>query len=323
MAQSHEQALLADLIEEFCEYLQLVENRSAATVRGYRSDLLNFAAGDVRLEQLNLSTLRAWLAQAVSEGKSRATLARRAASMRAFGSWLVREGYREQDVTQRLVVPRPARHLPRVLDEQQAEALLRTSQQQEAAAENSQSGSEAERSGSESERSEENPIQQARNTAILELLYATGMRVSELVHLDRADISMKTNSAKVTGKGNKQRIVPFGTPALAALEHWLSVRPEWESPKSGDALFIGVRGARINDREVRRVVAAAGESIDVAGLGPHALRHTAATHLLDGGADLRVVQEYLGHSSLQTTQIYTHVSQQRLLEAYRQAHPRA
>lgn len=162
----------------------------------------------------------------------------------------------------------------------------------------------------------------ARDSAILELLYATGMRVAELAGLDCDDVDLTRNTARVTGKGNKQRVVPFGRAAADALAHWLDdARPRMAAVE--DALFVGVRGKRIDVRQVRRIVERAGAVTGTPDLSPHGLRHSAATHLLEGGADLRVVQELLGHSSLQTTQVYTHVSAQRLQEVYRQAHPRA
>ena len=165
-----------------------------------------------------------------------------------------------------------------------------------------------------------------RDTAMLELLYATGIRVSELCGIDLADVNYSRNTVKVTGKGNKQRVVPFGDPAASALKAWRDHgRPHLLNPKkpAHNALFLGARGGRIDPRMVRTVVARAGKQLGVDGLGPHSLRHSAATHMLDGGADLRFVQELLGHSSLQTTQIYTHVSTARLKQAYNQAHPRA
>ncbi|MDO4928432.1 MAG: tyrosine recombinase XerC [Corynebacterium sp.] len=332
MATSYEDADLCELVAQFCEHLEYVENRSPATIKAYRSDLMDFAAG-TRLEQLQLDTLRAWLASALAAGKSRSTLTRRAASMRSFGAWLVRQGYREKDVTQRLQVPQAPRHLPKVLAQSQAEALVTGQQARPKDSEPAVAGPVDEKALQDSglQRCQDSShgkdhhdhIRHLRDTAILELLYATGMRVAELVALNCKEIDLRRGSTRVTGKGNKQRIVPFGANAAQALEQWLQVRGELASMKTGDALFVGMRGGRISDREVRRLVTKAGEAIDVPGLGPHALRHTAATHMLDGGADLRVVQEFLGHSSLQTTQIYTHVSQQRLLEVYKQAHPRA
>ena len=246
-------------------------------------------------------TLRAWLGAAVDAGKSRATIARRAAAARSFSSWCERQGYLDTNVAARLAVPKSGRSLPTVVTPTAAETLMVSSQ-----------------ATTEPE--------YLRDTAMLELLYATGIRVSELCGIDLADVNYSRNTVKVTGKGNKQRVVPFGDPAASALKAWRDHgRPHLLNPKkpAHNALFLGARGGRIDPRMVRTVVARAGKQLGVDGLGPHSLRHSAATHMLDGGADLRVVQELLGHSSLQTTQIYTHVSTTRLKQAYNQAHPRA
>lgn len=288
---------VAEAVEDFAEQQLLVAGRSPATVRGYRSDLLNLAAGISTFADFTLNNLRAWLAEAVVEGKSRATLARRTASARAFSTWAVRQGHLESDVAARLVTPKVNRSLPKVLGESQAGELMG----------NSASADEPEF---------------LRDSAMLELLYATGIRVGELCGLDITDVDLPGRTARVTGKGDRQRVVPFGHAAGDALRQWLDQGRD-EFARETDALFVGVRGGRIDPRQVRRVVSRAATVTGAAGLTPHSLRHTAATHLLEGGADLRIVQEMLGHSSLQTTQIYTHVSAQRLREAYRQAHPRA
>jgi integrase/recombinase XerC len=164
-----------------------------------------------------------------------------------------------------------------------------------------------------------------RDDAIMELLYATGIRVSELCGLDIDDIDDSRRTIKVMGKGSKERVVPVGIPAMGAVDRWRRAgRPHMATPTSGPALFLGAKGGRIDPRTARRVVHARIEAVgSVPDMGPHGLRHTAATHLLEGGADLRSVQELLGHASLSTTQIYTHVSIERLVSAYRQAHPRA
>lgn len=288
---------LEEAIEDFADYQRLVRGRSEATVRGYASDLRDLAATVETFEGLSLNVLREWLAAAVAAGKSRATLARRTASIRAFSSWAVREGYLDTDIAARLVSPKVPKHLPTVLDVQESKDLMEVSLTNDEA-------------------------EQLRDSAMLEVLYATGMRVAELVGLDEGDIDFSRRVARVTGKGNKQRIVPFGQAAATALEQWLE-RGRPLMAKGGPAVFVGSRGARINQRQVRRVVEKAAAIIGETGLTPHGLRHSAATQLLEGGADLRVVQEILGHSSLQTTQVYTHVSAQRLKEVYSQAHPRA
>ncbi len=291
---------LSEAVLDFAEHQQLVLGRSPATVKGYRSDLLDFCRGATTFDDFTLSNLRAWLAQAVEEGKTRATIARRSAAARTFSSWCVRQGYIDTDVAARLVAPKPSRSLPTVVSQKNIEPLL-----------------EASTATKEPE--------YLRDVAMMELLYATGIRVSELCGIDLSDISLDRMLVTVTGKGDKQRVVPFGAPAQTAIQAWLDqgrgqlVHPE----KKTNALFLGARGGRIDPRMVRKVVSRAGQLLGVDGLGPHSLRHSAATHMLDGGADLRVVQELLGHSSLQTTQIYTHVSTERLNKIYRQAHPRA
>ena len=288
---------LDEAIEDFAEYQRVVRGRSPATVRGYCSDLRLLARGVPDFASFTLAELRAWLASAVEEGKSRSTLARRTAALRAFSSWATREGYLDVDVAQRLATPAVGKHLPTVMSPAKAGELMM----------NAVSADEA---------------HFLRDSAMLEFLYATGTRVAELVGLDIDDLDLSRRTARVTGKGNKQRVVPFGESAAEALEQWLEVgRPHL----AGDtpAVFVGTRGGRIDTRQVRRVVEKAAQVTGAPGLTPHGLRHSAATHLLEGGADLRVVQELLGHSSLQTTQVYTHVSAQRLKDVYARAHPRA
>lgn len=290
-------SVMLEAVADYLDHALLVEGKSAATVRAYRSDLHSLVGTMHSWSDVTLSALRAWLATAVEQGKTRATLARRTAAARAFCAWAVRQGHLQANPAARLVSPRTGRSLPRVLEANDAAALV---EQSTAAA-----GPEA-----------------ARDRAMLEMLYATGMRVAELVGLDPADVDLNRCTARVLGKGDKQRIVPFGAEATQALREWLAVRDKFAKPQE-TALFVGVRGTRINQRQVRRVVERAAKASGASGVTPHGLRHAAATHLLDGGADLRVVQEVLGHSSLQTTQIYTHVSVDRLTAAYRQAHPRA
>ena len=288
-----------ELVEDYCDHLRFNEGKSEATIRGYRSDLIlagNYLGG---LDGFTLSGLRTWLGEAVRDGKSRATLARRTAALRSFSSWAHKQGYLTDDVARRLRVPYKSRHLPTVLTSEQAGEMMGNA-------------------GSHSE------PEFLRDSAILELLYATGMRVAELCSLNVADVDGHKDTVKVTGKGNKQRVVPYGAPARDALDQWLgSGRGHFATEASGDALFLGVRGGRIDPRQVRRIVETAAENTGVGGITPHSLRHTAATHLLEGGADLRAVQEFLGHSSLQATQIYTHVSGERLKKIYNNAHPRA
>jgi integrase/recombinase XerC len=254
---------------------------------------------------LDLLVLRSWLASMSGQGQSRATLARRAASARSFTAWLHRTGRISTDVGLRLMAPKRGRSLPEVLKAQQARDAL----------------AEA---GARAHVVNVDPAA-LRDAAMLELLYATGIRVGELCGLDIDDLDDGRRTVRVLGKGGKERIVPYGLPAAAALESWLvRGRAQLVREDSPPAAFLGRRGGRIDQRQVRQVVHLALERVEgVPSLGPHGLRHSAATHLLDGGADLRSVQELLGHATLTTTQLYTHVSVDRLRASYRQAHPRA
>lgn len=301
------------LLTEFTAHLQHERGLSEHTVRSYRSDLTQLAEHAGGLSGLRLSALRTWLAQLHSDGLSRSTLSRKTASVRAFCAWAHRRGTLAEDPAVRLrSAPRSAQ-LPDVLQSRHIEELT------DSLHERSEAGERAR---------EEEPAAYAvalRDEAMVELLYATGMRVSELVGLDLGSFPSGQRMARVLGKGAKERMVPYGRPAEAALHRWLREgRPVLEVSDSGPACFLGRRGRRIDVRVVRRTLdehlAALGTT---SARGPHALRHTAATHLLDGGADLRTVQELLGHASLSTTQVYTHVSVDRLREAYGRAHPRA
>jgi integrase/recombinase XerC len=304
------EAAREELVAAFGRFLALQRGHSPHTVRAYLTDVgqllehLSHAApaGDEPLAALDLATLRAWLADQRGRGMSRATLARRTAAVRTFCAWAFRAGRLEQDVAARLRSPRPDKHLPAVLAVDDTAQLLRAAE----------------------ERAEDGDPVPLRDWAALEMLYATGVRISELVGIDVPDVDAGERTVRVTGKGDKQRVVPFGVPALRALTAWLDRgRPALAGPTSGRALFLGARGARVDPRTLRgalhRLTAVAG----VRDLAPHGLRHTAATHLLAGGSDLRTVQEVLGHTSLATTQRYTHISPERLLAAYTQAHPRA
>ncbi len=303
------------LSEEMCAALaayerHLVSERdlSTHTVRAYVGDAESLlehaqALGVEQLASMDLRLLRSWLAKQQTLGKARATMARRATAARMFTAWAHRTGRTPVDVGVSLVSPKVSKSLPATLSPDQARALL------EAASARADDGS---------------PIG-ARDVAILELLYATGIRVSELTGLDVDDLDQERRVLRVLGKGRKERTVPYGVPAHRALTQWLdAARPQLVVAGAGPALFLGARGRRIDPRAVRTLVHA--RLADVPGaadFGPHGLRHTAATHLLEGGADLRTVQELLGHSSLQTTQIYTHITNDRLRSAFKQAHPRA
>ncbi len=278
------------------------------TVRAYLGDvagMLGHAArlGHTELDHLDLRTLRSWLANQQTRGRARTTLARRATAVRVFTAWAHRTGRAGQDPGASLGSPKQARALPAALSPGEARALL------EAAAIRADDGS---------------PVG-LRDVAVLELLYATGIRVGELCSLDVDDLDRHRRVVRVLGKGRKERTVPYGVPADRAVGRWLAEgRPALLASGAGGALFLGARGRRVDQRVVRTMVHARIADVPQApDLGPHGLRHSAATHLLEGGADLRTVQELLGHASLATTQIYTHVSSERLRSAYRLAHPRA
>lgn len=299
---------MARLLGEYERHLVSERDLAAHTVRAYLGDvagLLQHAArlGHVDATRLDLRTLRSWLAKQQTVGRSRTTLARRATAARVFTAWLLRTGRAESDAGASLGSPKAHPSLPPVLRADEAADLIRT------AARLADDGS---------------PVG-IRDVAMLELLYATGIRVGELVGLDLDDVDRDRNVVRVLGKGRKERAVPFGHPAARALERWLAHgRPALRVEGDGAALFLGARGRRIDQRAVRTLVhRRIAEVPGAPDIGPHGLRHTAATHLLEGGADLRSVQELLGHASLATTQLYTHVTTDRLRRAYQQAHPRA
>lgn len=293
---------------DYERYLVMERNLSTHSVRAYRGDVADLLRhgnllGCRTLSDLDLTALRSWLAKQQTLGRSRTTLARRATSARVFTAWAFKTGRAPTDPGALLASPRAHRTLPAALTVPEVRALLDVVVEQAVTSE---------------------PVG-LRDIAIVELLYASGIRVGELTGLDIDDLDQERRIVRVFGKGRKERSVPFGIPASRALTAWTTRgRPELTVEGSGPALFLGMRGARIDQRAVRTLVHA--RIADVAGapdLGPHGLRHTAATHLLEGGADLRAVQEILGHASLATTQIYTHVSTERLRSAYQQAHPRA
>lgn len=291
-------------VDRFAHHLTSVAGRSPHTVRAYVADIVHLLdhvhrMGRTELAQLDLPALRSWLARQRTAGAARTTLARRAASARTFSGWAYRAGLLPTDVAAGLASPHPHQSLPAVLEEAQAAALMEAP-------------------------GEEASPERLRDRAVLELLYATGARVSELCGLELADVDLERRVLRVRGKGNKERTVPFGLPAQQALEDYLRLgRPSLAGPNSGNALLLGARGGRLHPTVVRRLVARYARTAGLPDTSPHGLRHSAATHLLAGGADLRSVQELLGHASLASTQIYTHVSVERLRAAYRQAHPRA
>ena len=297
-----------EALPAFERHLRAERGRSVHTVRAYLRDVETFLSeagvgDDDGLREVSLADLRAWLGGLSRRGAARASIARTSASLRTFFGWLERTGRISTDPSLRLTAPSRHRTLPPVLAQRSATALLDVA---EVAAD------------------DDDPIH-LRNRAALELLYATGIRVGELVGLDVDDVDLASDVLRVVGKGDKERRVPFGVPARQAVAEWLTRgRPRLVGPQSGPALLLGRRGRRADQRQIRSVVHDLLQHVpDAPDLGPHGLRHSAATHLLEGGADLRMVQELLGHASLATTQIYTHVSVERLKASYAQAHPRA
>jgi integrase/recombinase XerC len=293
----------------FERYLEAERNLSVHTIRAYLGDLDSFLDHLERLDVTDFATLelahiRSWLANQQVKGGARTTLSRRATSIRLFTKWATKKSYLAKDVGATLATPKGARTLPGVLTVADATLAM---------------DAMASRVGEE-----DGPIAK-RDAAMLEILYASGARVSELCGLDLEDIDYARSTIRVLGKGNKERTIPIGNPAMRALESWLKEgRDLLAGAKSERAIFLGARGKRIDQRTVRTMVYHALAALDgMEKMGPHALRHSAATHLLEGGADLRTVQEILGHASLATTQIYTHVSTERLQKAFKQAHPRA
>ena len=302
---------LGDAVGAFERHLLLERNRSAHTVRAYVGDVTGFLDHLARLggrtvADIELATMRSWLGVQRSRGAARATVARRAAALRTFSAWAQREGLAAADPGQQLASPKTRRTLPAVLRVDEAEQLMSATAPSDP----------------------DDRIAAAvarRDRLVVELLYASGVRVSELVGLDLDDIDRRRRVFRVLGKGSKERTVPYGLAAEEALDEWLADgRPVLVTARSDAALLLGVRGARLDQRAVRTIVHRRAAAVPGApDLGPHGLRHTAATHLLEGGADLRSVQEVLGHASLSTTQIYTHVSVERLRRTYSRAHPRA
>ncbi|MGZ5415093.1 tyrosine recombinase XerC [Aeromicrobium sp.] len=295
-------------LADYEHHLRAERDLSVHSVRAYLTDLRGLAEHASKLgvddpAQLTLRTLRSYLATMQALGKARTTLARRATSARVFTAWQARSGRAPTDAGALLASPKSHRELPVALRQSEVRELLDLTV--------------AALVG-------EGPTG-LRDLAILELLYATGIRVGELVGVDIDDIDRSRNVVRVFGKGRKERSVPFGGPAADAVDLWMTRgRPEVMTADSGAALFLGARGGRIDPRAVRRIVHERVAGVEGApDMGPHGLRHTAATHLLEGGADLRSVQEILGHASLSTTQIYTHVSNEHLRKAFRLAHPRA
>ncbi|PYR78745.1 MAG: tyrosine recombinase XerC [Acidobacteria bacterium] len=291
-------------LREFLDYIRLNRNASPHTVAAYASDLSQFVAfaGEytgkrtaLRPKHLDLTVIRGFLADLHRERQSRATVARKVSAVRAFFRYLRREGVVEDDPASLVVAPKREQKVPAHLSVDEMSQLLETPDVS-------------------------TPLGR-RDRAILELFYASGIRLSELVALDLEDVDLPGRMVRVMGKGRKERIVPFNQKAAGALRAWLKDRV---ALTQGDALFVNARGGRLTGRSVQRLVARYVSSCSTRfGISPHALRHSFATHLLQAGADLRAIQELLGHVRLSTTQRYTHVNVAQLLEVYRKSHPRA
>lgn len=297
------------LASAFLRYLRDERNYSPATIRSYGTDLDQFAAflaarggGFGKFpEGINPLVIRAFLARLHERKDSRATIARKLSALRSFFRWLVREGKLDENPARPVRTPRQEQKLPRLLGEAEVQVLLETP--------------------------ETATLKGKRDRALLELLYATGMRVGEIVALDLEDVDLAEGTILVLGKGSKERHVLFGDKAKAAILDYLGARrasPARAAGKGADAVFVNKGGTRLTDRSVRRILAARLTECAVKHrISPHGLRHSFATHLLDRGADLRAIQELLGHASLSTTQRYTHVSTEQMLRVYNKAHPRA
>ncbi|MEV0946278.1 tyrosine recombinase XerC [Rhodococcus sp. NPDC049939] len=302
-------APLERVLDEYARHLELERGRSQHTVKAYVTDAKSLlqhwlsTSPEAHLGELDIEVLRAWLASQAAGGVARSTLARRTSSVRNFTAWLLRTRRIFVDPGVRLGAAKAHRTLPAVLRQPQAADVM-----------------DAAELGAQ----QQDPIA-LRDRLIVELLYATGIRVGELCGLDLGSVDRERQLLRVMGKGDKERSVPYGKPAAEAVDLWLHVgRPAVATDASGQALLLGRRGKRLGQRQARAVVHDVLSAVPGApDLSPHGLRHTAATHLLEGGADLRVVQELLGHASLATTQLYTHVSVARLRAVHDQAHPRA
>jgi len=287
-------------VERFLQYLRVERNGSEATCRSYALDLRQFFhfVGHRRLGALTPLDVRRFVAHLSAGGSSRRTIARRLSCLRSFFRFLCREGRLDHNPAASVPTPRLERRLPSFLDEQQVARLLEVPSTEK--------------------------WQGLRDRAILETLYSTGMRVSELAGLNGEDLDEISGTVVVRGKGKKERLCPIGATALRAVRRYLDARPPAKRLRVPYALFVSQKGGRLTVRQVDRLLARYVRQAQLPGaISPHSLRHSFATHLLDRGADLRSVQELLGHASLSTTQVYTHVTAQRLKKVYDQAHPRA
>jgi integrase/recombinase XerC len=295
---------MEELLERFLTHLQTSRNASPYTLKNYGNDIGQFlgycrAQGVGSLEQVDRSLLRRYLEELDKVGYVKASIARRVAELRSFGDFLVQQELLERNIFRMVSAPRIPKRLPQYLTVAEVEALLAVP--------------------------DTSTPPGLRDRAIIEVLYAAGLRVSELVSLDIADVDLAQSQTRVVGKGGKERIALLGRSAVRAVRAYLEQgRPALVGRQSTNALWLNHRGGRLTVRGVSLILSKAGVQAGVrTRVHPHVLRHSFATHLLDGGADLRVVQELLGHANLATTQIYTHISQSRAREVYMRAHPRA
>jgi integrase/recombinase XerC len=302
----------AQVLERYATHLEAERALSVNTVKGYRSDLVGVFShlqrvGVEALSAVDTHELRTWLGNQHALGAERATLQRRVAALKSFFAWAAHNKLIASDPAAVLNSPKVSRKLPPTLPTAQVDRFM-----------------DALRAGIDQAEPGRSQATARRDLAIVEMLYSTGIRVSELCGLELSGIDRDRGTVQVLGKGNKQRTVPIGRPALRAVDDWLAHRGLLAKAEAGQAVFVGNQGGRIDPRVVRRIVHHALTLVpDTPTLGPHGLRHAMATHLLEGGADLRSVQEILGHASLATTQLYTHVTSERIRQVFNQAHPRA
>jgi integrase/recombinase XerC len=301
---------MVETIRQFLAYLEKQRNYSAHTVTAYADDLRQFTSflmrhyetKEVDADKIDQLTIRLFLGDLVDQGMEKRTVARKLAAVRSYCKYLLREGKIVKNPTLNVATPRLPRRLPAILDERSVEKMIGLP--------------------------DTGTFGGARDRAILELLYGTGMRLSELLHVRIRDIDMAENTVKVTGKGSKERILPFGGKAKESLRRYLAARAKMIATNAAISappeLLLSARSRALDPKAVYRIVRKYMNAVtEIGKRSPHVLRHTFATHLLDRGADLRAVKELLGHESLTTTQLYTHVTVERLKRIYQQAHPRA
>ncbi|MCH4160530.1 MAG: tyrosine recombinase XerC [Bifidobacterium sp.] len=341
--------------QQFLQHLRINDGLSLNTVKSYGADITELLhilelRGISDLSEVTVKDLRLWVAHE-AHGHARSTLARKIVSVRRFFSYLSQRGHISTNPSEELVTPKQTQELPRILTQLQAKTMMDSAEQaiDDVTASSSIPSRDAQHPDPQLSTNRKSIAVELRDAAIVELLYATGIRISELIGLDLNDIDFSSRTLRVLGKGNKQRVVPFGVPAQHALERWidegrpiilqhsqtgvnsgntgseqhLDAQKHASSKANAHAVFLGLRGKRLGVRQASTIVHELARQAGVPDISPHSLRHSAATHMLDGGADLREVQELLGHASLNTTQRYTHVSIEQLKHRYQQAFPRA